>query len=217
MTAKNSLLTQQLRTNAVLDSKILSLYDALPREEFVPEAYRAVAYADFQIPLPFGQYMMTPLEESLLLQSLSLTGTETVLEIGTGTGFLTALLSRLCKKVISLEIQPSFIDAAEKKLSSLGCHNVQLIQGNAYNGWPDLAPYDCILLTGAEPHFNALLHHQLAPHGRLFSLIGQSPAVHATLFSEDLPPSHATRQGKFIFSTSLPELTPLHPAPSFVF
>ena len=88
MTAKNSLLTQQLRTNAVLDSKILSLYDALPRR-VCPEAYRAVLRR-FSNPLPFGQYMMTPLEESLLLQSLSLTGTETVLEIGTGTGFLTA-------------------------------------------------------------------------------------------------------------------------------
>ena len=89
MTAKNSLLTQQLRTNAVLDSKILSLYDALPRR-VCPESLSRCCLRRFSNPLPFGQYMMTPLEESLLLQSLSLTGTETVLEIGTGTGFLTA-------------------------------------------------------------------------------------------------------------------------------
>ena len=103
-----NMIKQQLRTGNVLNESILALYEKFPRENFVPSLYSSMAYSDMQVPLAHGQCMMTPLEEGLILQALALKGHETVLEVGTGTGFFTALLSQLCKKVISVDYFSEF-------------------------------------------------------------------------------------------------------------
>lgn len=117
--ARINMVKQQLRTGDVLNESILNLYDVVPRHEFVPEQYSHFAYSDMQIPLNHGQCMLTPLEEGTILQALNLKGHETVLEVGTGTGFFTALLSKLCKKVLSVDYYSDFTNTASHHLKNI--------------------------------------------------------------------------------------------------
>ncbi|MCX7114569.1 MAG: protein-L-isoaspartate O-methyltransferase [Gammaproteobacteria bacterium] len=212
--AQHNMIKQQLRATAVLDEHILSLFESIPREQFVPPAYQAFAYSDMQIPFNHTQRMMTPSEEGLLLQALKLQGHETVLEIGTGTGFLTALLSRLCKKVVSVDIDADLITQAKKKLNKHDCHNVELYCGNAYEGWPSLAPYDCIVYTGALAQLKEALFVQLQPQGHLFAVLGKGNAMQGQLYTLQ---ANKMKTLTFIFNTNLPELTPMHSVHSFIF
>lgn len=212
-TAQTNMIKQQLRTNSVLDEKLLSIIESTPREQFVPEAFRDFAFADMQIPISATERMMTPSEEGVLLQSLQLQGHETVLEIGTGSGYLTALLSRLCKKVISIDIVPHFIENAALKLQTLGYHNVELYCGNAFEGWPSLAPYDCMIFTGGIPSFSNTHQVQLQAKGKVVAIIGSAPAMQAHLYTLH----NQTWKMDFLFNTCLPELTPPHVVNSFIF
>ncbi len=209
-----NMVKQQLRTGDVLNESILALYTEIPRENFVPEQFRHFAYSDMQIHLPHQQRMMAPLEEATLLQSLALTGNETILEVGTGSGFLTALLSRLCKKVISIDYYADFTTEARKKLAAHQCNNVELLTGDASNGWVDKAPYDIMIFTGALEALDETHRLQLLPGGKLFALIGKEPIMQAQLHTLD---HNNAWQMQVLFETNLPPLIDKLKPNDFVF
>jgi protein-L-isoaspartate(D-aspartate) O-methyltransferase len=212
--ARLNMVKQQLRTNDVLNESILNLYDVVPRHEFVPEQYAAFAYSDMQIPLGHGQHMLTPLEESIILQALALKGHETILEIGTGSGFFTALLSKLCKKVISIDYFAEFTLAAEKKLKAHHCDNVELITGDASRGWLEQAPYDVAVFTGACDTISQTQKLQIIPGGKLVSIEGQSPVMQARLYSLN---HEEVWSESFLFETDTPPLIDHLKPKEFVF
>jgi protein-L-isoaspartate(D-aspartate) O-methyltransferase len=194
---------QQLRTGDVLNEEILALFEELPRHEFVPKNMSPFAYSDMQIPLAQGQRMLTPLEEGSILQACQLQGHETVLEIGTGTGFLTALLSRLSRKVISVEYFEAFSETASQHLKKYHCDNVELVTADGSQGLLDGAPYDCIIITGAIEAITETLLLQVVPGGKLFAIVGQDPIMKAMLYSLD----HNNQwTKKMLFETCIPPL-----------
>lgn len=199
----NNMIKQQLRTGSVLDEKILDLYTKIPRHEFVPEKYQEFAYSDMQIPLANQQVMLTPLEESTILQALELSGQETVLEIGTGSGFFTALLSKLAKSVISVDYFPEFTTNAADKLAKHNCKNVELITADGINGYVDKAPYEVIIYTGAIQGLTDLQKLQLLPGGKLFAFIGKNPVINGKLFNLD---HNENWSEKLLYSTDIPML-----------
>lgn len=212
--AQINMIKQQLRTGDVLNEGILDLFEMIPRIDFVPSTMENFAYSDLQIPLAHGQRMMTPLEEGILLQALALKGTETVLEIGTGTGFLTALLSRLCKKVISIDYYQDFTSQAKRKLEEHHCSNVELITGDASQGWLDQAPYNAVVFTASMEKINETQRLQLLPGGKLFAIVGKAPAMQGQLHSLNHDGSwHA----KVLFETSIPPLIDKLKPKEFVF
>ncbi|KTD26117.1 protein-L-isoaspartate-O-methyltransferase [Legionella lansingensis] len=217
MTSQNArinMIKQQLRTGDVLDETILSLYDELPRHEFVPHNMQHFAYSDMQIPLAHNQRMMTPLEESSLLQALNLKKNELVLEVGTGTGFLTALLSKLCKKVISIDYFSDFTNNAKRKLHDHNCTNVELITGDACRGWLDKAPYDVMVFTGAIEKINDTQRLQLLPGGRLFAIVGKEPVMQGQLHRLH---HDGTWHARELFETHIPPLIDKLKPKEFVF
>jgi protein-L-isoaspartate(D-aspartate) O-methyltransferase len=198
-----NMIKQQLRTGNVLNETILSLYDTLPRHAFVPDELKHIAYSDLQLPLPHKQRMMTPLEEATILQALALKGHEHVLEIGTGSGFFTALLSRLCQHVTSLDIYPDFTEHAQKALATQQCENVTLLTGDASRGWLDGAPYDVVIYTGALPQLTDMHRLQVLPGGQLFAMVGQAPIMQGQLHTLN---HQKVWQTRLLFETELPSL-----------
>ena len=213
-TACTNMVKQQLRTSGVLNESILALYDDIPRAAFVPQAQACVAYSDLQIPLAHGQCMMTPVEEATLLQALALKGHERVLEVGTGSGFLTALLSRLCQHLISIDYYADFTDHARRLLQQHACDNVELLTGNAAHGWVDSAPYDVIIFTGAVPVITETHRLQVLPHGQLFAVVGEAPIMQGQLHALS---SQDTWSQTVLFETLLPPLLGSTPSTTFVF
>lgn len=209
-----NMIKQQLRTGHVIEERILSLFSEIPRAHFVPENMRSFAYSDLQIPLAHHEKMMTPLEEALLLQHLELKGHETVLEVGTGTGYLTALLSRLCHQVISVDYYPEFTAQARVNLEAFQCNNVELLTGDAAMGWPNLAPYDVVIFTGSLPCVSQTHQLQVLPGGQLFVLVGKQPAIQGRLYrlSHD-----GDWQDKILFETALPYLVHTDSMSQFTF
>lgn len=201
--ARTNMVKQQLRTGDVLEESILSLYDLIPRHEFVPEQYTQFAYSDMQIPLGHGQRMLTPLEEGIILQSLELKGTETVLEVGTGSGFFTALLSKLCKQVISVDYYSEFTANAARKLKAHKCENVELITGDACQGWLEKAPYDIVIFTGALEKLTETHMLQVLPGGKLFAIEGKMPVMKGVLYQLD---HQGNWQKSVILETGIPLL-----------
>jgi protein-L-isoaspartate(D-aspartate) O-methyltransferase len=201
--ARINMIKQQLRTGDVLDENILELYDKLPRDEFIPRAMHQFAYSDMQIPLAHEQRMMSPLEEGRILQALQLKKDETVLEIGTGTGYFTALLSNLCNKIISVDYFQDFTDLAAVNLKRHQCDNVELITGDGYNGWIDKAPYDVIVMTGAITTMTDTLRLQVLPGGRVFAIVGKEPIMQAMLFTLGLDGMWTQ---DLVFETCIPPL-----------
>lgn len=171
---------QQVRTWDVLDQEVLDLLFAVKREHFVPPAYRALAFADLEIPLGDGEYMWTPKMEARVVQELDLKPSETALEIGTGSGYLTALLARRSAHVTSVEINPRLHGEARDRLASAGTVNVRLEKGDGARGWRDDS-YDAIVLTGSTPVLPESWFTQLKPGGRLFAIVGDAPAMTARL------------------------------------
>jgi protein-L-isoaspartate(D-aspartate) O-methyltransferase len=198
-----NMVKQQLRTGDVLDDRVLELYNEIAREEFVPSQFQAFAYSDMQIELPHHQRMLTPLEEAKLLQALALKGDEVVLEVGTGTGFLTALLSRLSKKVISIDYYNDFTTHAARKLEKFGCNNVELISGDAYGGRLDKAPYDVIVFTGALEAISESHRLQVLPGGQLFAIVGKEPVMQGQLHTLD---HNDNWHLEVLFETNIPPL-----------
>lgn len=212
--ARINMVKQQLRTNNVLDESILHLYDMVPRHEFVPAHYAAFAYSDTQIALGHDQRMLTPLEESTILQALKLSGKETVLEIGTGSGFFTALLSKLCKQVISVDYFADFTRAAHAKLKAHQCDNVELITGDASRGWLDKAPYDVVIFTGAIEELTQTHLLQIVPGGKLVAIQGKSPVMHGVMHTLH---HDGSWQQQLLFETDVPALIDPLKTKEFVF
>jgi len=184
--ARFNMVEQQIRPWEVLDPKVLSLLEELPREDFVPEAYQHLAFADIEIPIGHAQHMMFPRMEGKLLQTLDIQPDDRVLEIGTGSGFLTACLARLADSVVSIDIHKEFTDRARKILDKLGIHNVQLRTGDALAAPLEAdGPFDAIAITGSLPSGSLaeVFRTQLKTGGRLFVIIGEAPVMQAQLIT----------------------------------
>lgn len=199
--ARLNMVESQVRTWDVADPRVLELVARAPREDYVPAQYRSLAFVDMALPLGHGQVMMTPKLEARLLQALEIGPKDKILEIGTGSGFMTSLLAALGAHVVSVEIIPELSQEAARKLEAHGVKNVTLEVGDAAQGWTRSAPYDVILITGSLPVLPESFAHSLAPNGRMIAIVGQSPAMEVklirrldgalretSLFETDLPP-----------------------------
>lgn len=151
---------------------MLAVMQEVPRERFVPEEYRRAAFADRALPIAAGQTISQPYMVALMTQELSLSGSETVLEIGTGSGYQAAILSRLCRHVVSLERIAELSYSAKQTLESLGCTNVECYIGDGSLGYPERAPYDGIIVTAGAPKIPPQLFEQLNEGGRLVIPVG---------------------------------------------
>lgn len=181
--ARINMIESQIRTWEVLDQTVLDLLAVIKREEFVPPPYRALAFADMELPLGHGEVMLAPKLEARMVQELALSRADRVLEVGTGSGYVTALLARLAGQVVSVERIEEFSHAAARRLAGHDVVNVTLEIGDAANGWAHQAPYDAILLTGSVPLLPEAFRTQLALHGRLLAVIGEEPVMTATLIT----------------------------------
>lgn len=212
--ARFNMIESQVRTWEVLDQAILDLLFEVRREEFVPPQYRALAFADMEIPLGHGEVMLTPKLEARMLQELALTKADRVLEIGTGSGYVTALLARLAGQVVSVERIEEFGHAAARKLAGHDLRNIELAIGDGAGGWPQSGPYDAILLTGSVPVLPDAFRQQLAVGGRLFAVIGEEPAMTATIVTRIGETAFASAG---LFETCIPSLRNIPQPERFVF
>lgn len=212
--ARFNMIEQQIRTWEVLDPRVLDLLARVPRERFVPAQYRGLAFVDMNIPLGRDEVMMAPKVEARLIQALELQPADTVLEIGTGSGYLTALLASLARHVYSVDIYPDFTARAGKALEALGIRNVTLETGDGVNGWEKYAPYDAIAVTGSLPLFDPCFQEQLKVGGRLFMIVGQAPVMETLLITR-LGPREWTRES--LFETDIPPLVNAPKPQAFVF
>lgn len=201
--ARFNMVEQQIRPWEVLDQTVLDLLFKVRREEFVPATYRSLAFFDMEIPLGQGESMWSPKLEARAAQALQLNKTDKVLEIGTGSGYLTALLASLAGHVYSVEIHADFIREAETRLKAHGFGNITLETGDASLGWEKHAPYDAIVVTGSLPIMPANLPAQLAPGGRLFAITGDDPVMEAQLVT---CVSHGVFRTESLFETSVKPL-----------
>ncbi|WP_287800465.1 protein-L-isoaspartate O-methyltransferase [Acidiphilium sp.] len=202
--ARSAMVAQQIRTCEVLDERLLEQLRKVPREDFVPEGYRAAAFADAAIPIGRGQVMFPPMLDARLVNALALRPEDRVLEVGTGTGYLTAVLSGLARLVYSVEIVPEFKLRAAARLAAHAATNVLVEVGDAARGWPRHAPYDAILVSGAlplgpDPRFR----ESLAPGGRLVVIVGEPPAMEAHLIVREDADRYSERS---LFETDVPVL-----------
>jgi protein-L-isoaspartate(D-aspartate) O-methyltransferase len=174
---------QQIRPWEVLDPRVLELVGRVHREEFVPPQYRALAFVDMEIPLGHGEAMLAPKMEARMLQELALKPGDRVLEVGTGSGYMTALLASLAEHVHSVDIVAEFTRSAGEKLQAHGIRNVTLETGDAARGWSRHAPYDAIVLTGSLPVLPDAFPRSLLPGGRLIAVVGEAPVMEARLIN----------------------------------
>lgn len=181
--ARFNMVEQQIRTWDVLDQNVLDLLARVRREEFVPREHRALAFADMEIPLAHGEKMLAPKMEARMLQELTLRPTDKVLEVGTGSGYMTALLASLSGHVYSVDIFSDFTHAAGARLAAGGISNVTLETGDAARGWDRHAPYDAIVLTGSVPVLPEAFQKSLLPGGRLIAVVGEPPVMQARLIT----------------------------------
>ncbi len=212
--ARFNMVEQQIRTWEVLDQEVLDLLYVIPREEFVPPQHRALAFSDLEIPLGEGQRMWQPKIEARVLQELNIRRTDRVLEVGTGSGYLAALMSHRAAHVVSVEISPALAAFGRANLERHGADNVTLESGDASHGWPGRAPYDVIVLTGSTPILPRSFIEQLAVGGRLFAVVGEPPVMTAQLFDETAP---GAWHGTGLFETVLAPLVNAERAPRFRF
>lgn len=212
--ARFNMIEQQIRPWDVLDQTVLTTFGFIPREVFVPDAWKKLSFADIEIPLGHDETMMFPKVEARLLQALNVTPEDTCLEIGTGSGFVTACLAHLSKHVDSVDIHEDFTRQAEQCLQEVGLKNYSLHTGDALCGWSLGKLYDVIAVTGALPHYLPLFEEQLAVGGRLFVVTGSAPVQHAMLVTRQAE-GEFTRQ--VLFETSLKPLLGLATESHFVF
>jgi protein-L-isoaspartate(D-aspartate) O-methyltransferase len=182
--ARFNMIEQQIRPWDVLDQDVLELLVVVKREAFVPVAYKSLAFADTEIPLPGGERMFAPKLEARILQEVAVKKHEHVLEIGAGSGYMAALLAHKARYVTSVEIQPELKAMAEENLAAYGIANVKVELGNGAQGWvsPD-APYDVIVISGSLPVLPESFLQQIKVGGRIFAIIGQAPAMSAQIIT----------------------------------
>jgi protein-L-isoaspartate(D-aspartate) O-methyltransferase len=177
--ARFNMVEQQIRTWEVLDPKVLELLFKVHREDFVPPQFRSLAFADMEIPLGGGESMLAPKLEARLIQEAGVQPADRVLEVGTGSGHMAALLSHLARHVYTVEIVSELAEQARRKLDAHGRNNVTVEVGDAARGWDKHAPYDVIMLTGSVPQLPPQFESALAPGGRLVAVIGDPPVMTA--------------------------------------
>jgi protein-L-isoaspartate(D-aspartate) O-methyltransferase len=212
--ARFNMVEQQIRPWEVLDSRVLRLLENIHREDFVPVRYRKLAFADLAVPLACGQVMMRPKIEGRMLQALALDADETVLEIGTGSGFVTACLAALAKHVVSVEIYPELHEEAALKLKDKGVDNVELFVGDVMSGWQPEQAHDVVVVTGSVQSVPEAFLGWVNPGGRLFVVTGESPAMETRLLKR-LDATEWT--GESLFETDLPRLVNAEQPPEFEF
>ncbi|HLE67556.1 MAG TPA: protein-L-isoaspartate O-methyltransferase [Burkholderiales bacterium] len=212
--ARHNMVEQQIRTWEVLDQDVLDLLYAVPREEFVPATYRNLAFSDMEVPIGEGERMWAPKFEARVLQELAVQRTERVLEVGTGSGYFTALLAHRAAHVYSVEIRPALAEFGRSNVERHGKQNVTLEVGDGARGFPKWAPYDVIVLTGSTPLLPQSLLDSLVPGGRLFAVIGDAPVMTAKIFTCAAPGAFRATE---IFETVLVPLVNCAQPPRFRF
>lgn len=212
--ARSNMVEQQVRPWEVLDPRVLELLETTHREDFVPVRYRKMAFTDMAIPLDHGQNMMKPVVEGRLLQALELKPDETVLEIGTGSGFITACLAQMAQSVVTVDIHEQFTKEAEVKLKEKGIQNVELETGDAMTGWQPEQAHDVVVVTGSVQEIPDHFRGWVNPGGRMFVICGDSPAMEAKLLTK----LNATEwREESLFETDLARLINAEKAPEFEF
>ncbi|HRN62120.1 MAG TPA: protein-L-isoaspartate O-methyltransferase [Luteimonas sp.] len=210
--AREAMVEQQIRPWDVLDPRVLDVLVRLPRERFVAERHRALAYADLELPLGHGETMLKPVIEGRILQALALGGGESVLEIGTGGGYLSACLARLAREVVSVERHADLADAARGRLQAQGLGNVEVVAADAFAWEPD-RQFDVVCVTGAVDLLPSRFVQWLRPEGRMFVVRGRVPAMEAVLLHNDVN----VQRIESLFETELPYLVGAEPPPEFRF
>ncbi len=216
--ARFNMVEQQVRPWDVLDNRVLEVISEVPREAFAPDAYKKLAYADTSIPL--GQYegtncaMLHPILDGRLIQSLNITDDDIVLEVGTGSGYLTACLAKLARHVDSVDINPDMTALAEKNLAAFDLQNIILSTGDASKGWDQKRFYDAIAITGSMPDIPGVYKQSLKQGGRLFVVTGEAPAMKACLVTRIGENEWTTED---LFETSIERLINTSETEAFVF
>jgi protein-L-isoaspartate(D-aspartate) O-methyltransferase len=201
--ARFNMVEQQIRPWQVLDKAVLNVLSHVPRELFVPQAYQALAYTDTDIPLGHGQSMVPPRVDARLMHDLHLTGHEKVLEIGTGSGYLAALLAGRAQRVVSLEVNPELAASARTNLQRAGITNVDVRVADGSAGAAGDAPFDAIVLGGSVQEVPQALLQQLKIGGHLIAIVGQDPVMVATRYTRT---SDAAWSSQALWDTSAPRL-----------
>lgn len=214
--ARFNMVEQQVRPWDVLDQRVLDLLMTVPREAFVPDHLRALAFIDTMLPIGDGEVMLEPKLQARMVQELDIQPGDKVLEIGTGSGYLTALLANSAARVISVELNPALSDAAAQRLAVQGIENVTLAQGNAANGWEAEQPYDVIAVTGSLPLIPPGLKESLQVGGRMFIVVGEADAPMMEVILVTRLSADEWRQ-TILFETVIPPLHEFIPPRQFVF
>jgi protein-L-isoaspartate(D-aspartate) O-methyltransferase len=212
--ARYNMVEQQIRPWDVLNQEILDLLFRVRREDFVPPAHRNLAFVDMEIPLGHGQAMWTPKLEARVLQELVVKPSDRVLEIGTGSGYLTALLASRAAEVVSVDIEPEFTATATQKLRAHGLDNISLFTADAARDWADDAGFDVIVLTGSTPLLADAWRGRLRVGGRLFAIVGEAPVMQAQLVTCTAP---GVTRSVTLFETSVAPLANAPQPAAFVF
>ena len=212
--ARHNMVEQQVRPWDVLDPKILDILDNTPRDAFTPENYRALAYADTKIPLGNGHFMMHPVVEGRMLQALEIQPEDRVLEIGTGSGYITACLAKLASQVDSIEIDQALSDAAAARLQQQNIYNARLSVGDAVTDFDPATQYDVICITGSLFEMRDAYKQALTIGGRLFVILGEDPIMQAHLFTRTDENAWADQ---ILFETSVKALRHAEKQKQFVF
>jgi protein-L-isoaspartate(D-aspartate) O-methyltransferase len=202
--ARFNMIEQQIRPWNVLDTDILDLLHVVKREQFVPVAYQNLAFADVEIPLPGGEAMVTPKLEARILQEIGLKKHDSVLEIGTGSGYMAALMAHRAAKVTSVEVNAEIKELAEKNLAKAGIANVSVELGNGAKGWDKGAPYDVIVISGALEVLPEAFLAQVKVGGRIAAIVGQPPSMEFVIVTRTGEASWNTVK---VFETNVKYLT----------
>ncbi len=212
--ARLNMVENQVRPWEVLDGRVLDVISRVHREDFVAPEHRQVAFADLCLPIGHGEVMMKPVVEGRVLQALALKPEDRVLEIGTGSGFLTACIATLAGHVTSIDMHSDFITAAGQRLQAAGISNVELVTGEAMASWQPQGTFDVIVLTGAVYRIPERLFGWLVNGGRLLAIRGESPAQKVLLMTHEGDGRHREES---LFETDLPYLAHAEPPRRFVF
>ena len=213
--ARYNMIEQQIRPWDVLDQRVLDVIATTPREAFVPDKYRStLAFSDICIPLEHDQYMMQPRLEGRLLQTLDLRPTDKVLEIGTGSGYMAALLAARADHVVTVESRPEIAEFARQNLERAGVANVTIEIGDGAKGWAQRGSYDAIVVSGALPSLPDALLKQLRLGGRLAAIVGEAPVMEAQLVTCSAEGVYNTIN---LFETVVPALDSGNAIPGFSF
>ncbi|HTI96081.1 MAG TPA: protein-L-isoaspartate O-methyltransferase [Rudaea sp.] len=210
--ARHNMIAQQVRPWDVLDERVLNVLSSVRREDFVPAAARNLAFADLCLPLGHGEVMMKPVVEGRVLQALDPQPGESVLEIGSGSGFLTACLAKLAGTIVGIEQHADFAAAANARLSAAGITNAQVETAEAVRGYKPARQFDVMVVTGAVFELPQHWHGWIKPGGRIFAIAGRSPVQSATLYTQ----AGAGAWGATaLFETDLPYLRHAEPPQRF--